>query len=189
MKTFIFPVVILLCLACSDKTIPVYVTGEETSLTSEITLVSGTRGTSCFSSSLGSNISVFCYGSVSHPSSMSNPSQSWIDSYFKTQIENKQFYNSINFSDYSVAVRLYIHDDDSTLIRQAFITESEIIKLIGNADYSTGYLYPPKQELQISWDYKDSQGVAVSPGWYAFCTEFVEEDDSILLWFYLVEQP
>ena len=189
MKTFLFAVVILLCLACSDKTIPVYVTGEETSLTSEITLVGGTRGNSCFSSSLGTNAPVFFYGSLSHPSSMINPSQNWIDGYFKTQIENKQFYNSIHFSDDSVSVRLYIPADDSTLIRQAFITESEIIKLICNDDYSAGYLYPPKQELQISWDYKDSQGVAVSPGWYAFCTEFVEEDDSILLWFYLVEQP
>jgi hypothetical protein len=189
MKTFLFPVVILLCLACSDKTIPVYVTDEQMPSTSETTLVSSAGIVSCFSSSLGTNAPVFFYGSLSHQSCRRNPSQSWIDGYFKTQIENKQFYNSIHFTDDSVFVRLYIPADDLTLIRQAFITESEIIKLIGNDDYSAGYLYPPEEELQISWDYADSLGVAVSPGWYAFCTEFVEEDDAILLWFYLVEQP
>lgn len=189
MKTFLFAVVILLCLACSDKTLTAYVTGEQTSGTSEITLVSGARGTSCFSSSLGTNASVFFYGSLSHTTCMRFPSQNWIDGYFKTQIENKQFYNSIHFSDDSVTVRLYIPADDSTLIRQAFITESEIIKLIGNEVYSTGYLYPPKEELQISWDYTDSLGVAVSPGWYAFCTEYVEEDHALQFWFYLAAQP
>lgn len=189
MKTFLFPVVILLCLACSDKTLTSYVTGEQMPGTSAITLVGGQRFINCFSSSLGTNAPVFFYGSLSHPNNRRFPSQNWIDGYFKTQIENKQFYNSIHFSDDSVAVRLYIPADDSTLIRQAFITESEIIKLIGNDDYSTGYLYPPKEELQISWDYADSLGVAVSPGWYAFCTEYVEEDHAILFWFYLAEQP
>ena len=189
MKTFLFPVVILLCLACSNKTLPVYVTDEQMPGTSEITLASHTTGISCFSSSLGTNAAVFCYGSLSHPTNMRFPSQSWIDGYFKTQIENKQFYNSIHFSDDSVTVRLYIPAEDSTLIRQAFITESEIIRLVGNVDYSTGYLYPPNEELQISWDYADPPGVAVSPGWYAFCTEYVEEDRAILFWFYLAEQP
>jgi len=150
MKTFLFAVVILLCLACSDKTLPIYVPDEQMPGTSAITLVGGQRFINCFSSSLGTNAPVFFYGSLSHPNNRRFPSQNWIDGYFKTQIENKQFYNSIHFSDYSVTVRLYIPADDSTLIRQAFITESEIIKLIGNDDYSTGYLYPPKEELQIS---------------------------------------
>ena len=189
MKTSIFPVVIILCLACSDKTIPVYVTDEQMPGTSETTLAGGINSTNCFSSLLGTNAPVYCYGSLSHSTSERNPSQSWIDGYFKTQIENKQFYNSIHFPDDSVVVRLYIPGDDSTLVRQAFITELEIIKLVGNDDYSTGYLYPPNEELQISWDYTDSLGVDVSPGWYAFCTEYVEEDRAILLWFYLFEQP
>jgi len=189
MKPFLFPVVILLCLACSDKTIPVYMTDDQMPGSSEITLGSSYKTVNCFSSSLGTNASVYCYGSISNNTWMRFPSQNWIDGYFKTQIENKQFYNSIHFSDNSVTVRLYIPADDSTLVRQAVITESEIIRLVGNAYYSKGYLYPPKQELQISWDYKNSQGMGVSPGWYAFCTEFVEEDDAILLWFYVAEQP
>ncbi|OGG06724.1 MAG: hypothetical protein A3F83_14850 [Candidatus Glassbacteria bacterium RIFCSPLOWO2_12_FULL_58_11] len=116
-----------------------------------------------------------------------DPSPDWINKYFKPKIENKQFYNSISFPNDTVAVRLFIPSADSTLIRQAFINETEIIKLIGPGDYSSGYLYPPNKELHISWDLKDSQGVRVPPGWYAFCTEFVEKDRAVVFWFKLVE--
>ncbi|MEA1997543.1 MAG: hypothetical protein U9N45_07875 [Gemmatimonadota bacterium] len=185
MKSFPVLIVSLLCLACSDP-IAITVNPVEEPPISTPSLSSKTTSIYCYSSMLGKNIAVF-YLDSSLNSIIRNPSQDWINGHFESNIENKQFFNSISFPNDTVAIRLFLPSEDSTLIRQAFVSGSNFIKTIGSGTYSSGYLYPPNKELQISWDFTDSQGVRVSPGWYAFCTEFIEEDRAILFWFYLFE--
>ncbi|MFC1614608.1 hypothetical protein ACFL5K_04865 [Gemmatimonadota bacterium] len=187
MKSFPVLLVLLFCLACSDKTYLMVVPEEQMPDGSAVVLSGSRLSCNCFSGELGRNASVFYLGSPSKPNIIRNPSQDWINGYFEPEVENKQFFNSISFSGDTVAVRLFIPSDSSTHVRQAFISESSIMKVTGSFSYSAGYSYPPKQELRFFWNYTDSLGAPVSPGWYAFCTEFVEEDRALLFWFYLVD--
>ncbi len=188
MKWFLVFVVILLCIACADDTKYTFLQVEDPPERSSIPLIGSGVMHYVYSGLSGKNIPVFQFDSPAARDQIErNPSQDWINGYFKPRIENKQFYNSISFPDDTVAIRLFMPGEDSTLIRQAFISESKILKPIGSGSYSSGYLYPPNKELQISWDFTDSLGTRVAPGWYAFSTEFVAEDRAILFWFYLFE--
>lgn len=176
----------VLGLACSQESIVIDL--EDPPASSVPIIISGVYHY-CYSGVPGTNIQVFHFDSpTASDQIVRDPSQNWIDGYFKTQIENKQFYNVISFPDDTVAVRLFIPGTDSTRVRQAFISETAILKSIGPGSYSAGYLYPPGEELPISWNFVDDLGVRVSPAWYAFCTEFVEEDRAIMFWFRLTEE-
>ena len=184
-KSFPITIIILLCIACSD---PVTVVQVEEPPTSTIPLSSKITSIYCYTSLLQQNVTVYYLDLSLNPDPIiRNPSQDWINSYFKPKIENKQFFYSVSFPDDTVAIRLFIPFEDSTLIRQAFISESEIIKTIVSGSYSAGYLYPPNEELHISWNLTDSRGIRVPPNWYAFCTEFVEEDLAVIFWFKLAK--
>ncbi|MFH1069191.1 MAG: hypothetical protein V1794_06165 [Candidatus Glassbacteria bacterium] len=190
MRSFPVTIILLLSLACADTVKVVEVPVEQPPDTSTVLLSSNTISTYCYESLLGKNISVFYLAPSFNTNTgdiVRNPSQDWLNDYFKSRIENKQFFYSISFPNDTVAIRLFIPSEDSTLVRQAFISGSEIIKPIGSGAYSSGYLYPPSKELQISWNFSDSLGVRVSSGWYAFCTEFVEADRVVLFWFHLTE--
>ena len=185
MSRFIFIASVLLCLACSKDTVTVIV---EEQPESSVPIITSGISAFCYSSLTGTNASVFVYDSPSATDQIAyNPSQSWIDNYFVPQIEHKLFHYSISFPDDLVSVRLFIPSEDSTRVRQAFISETEIVKTIGGGSYSSGYMFPPNQEMQFYWNFKDSQGAAVALGWYAFSTEFVDEDRSVIFWFKLVE--
>lgn len=184
--------VVLVCFACAGDRSLTFFDVEDPSDFNTVVIAERQSGHYCYSDLLGKNISVFHFDSPNAPDFfpsqiVRNPSQDWINNYFKPQIENKQFYYSVSFPNDTVVIRLFIPANDSTLIRQAFISESEILKSIGPVTYSSGYLYPPGKELPISWDLTDSLGVRLPSGWYAFSTEFVEEDRAILFWFWLFE--